>query len=355
MMGLGLSSACTVSTLDIAARECPCASGWTCDEAQNLCVRGNLDPNADRTPVQVPPGDGDASTEPPKEPEKDTDIDGPPQPPAEADGTGSTDAGMADLPVVDDMDGGADVMDAQVDMSPVQDAAPDWDAGALPAHDSGDAAADDASLPQEPDECPALSVEPLVYEEFETYRRGLSQYGWPPTKAINRHYGFPHTGEHSLYVKVVYPTIGASVSHDLEQPLGDGTFHLSVYLFIDENVVPDSFSVLRFGGMQLRYTAEGVQLEFESADATIPLNPVAETIGRWLRVDIVVDIGSQGNARVCLDGKLAAEQALNTDDISGYGDIQLGVVRTAGLQGKVELFADDFVLQHSPAPAAQEP
>jgi len=44
--------ACSVEPIELDGKECPCASGWTCDEATQLCVRPGADASA---------SDGDAS------------------------------------------------------------------------------------------------------------------------------------------------------------------------------------------------------------------------------------------------------------------------------------------------------
>ena len=33
--------ACTLDELDLRAKQCPCAAGWTCDRSTNSCQQGD--------------------------------------------------------------------------------------------------------------------------------------------------------------------------------------------------------------------------------------------------------------------------------------------------------------------------
>ena len=59
---------CTVSA-DLAGKSCPCAPGWTCDEASGACVVGSSSGDAS------PDGDGDVDADADADTDVDTDVD----------------------------------------------------------------------------------------------------------------------------------------------------------------------------------------------------------------------------------------------------------------------------------------
>ncbi|MCB9621664.1 MAG: hypothetical protein H6721_30995 [Sandaracinus sp.] len=110
---LVFGTGCFVGSVDLEGRPCPCASGWRCDEARNVCVRGESDggtrdggrdAGVDARPVDASRVDAsDAS-----DASSDSSVDGSTEPDAAVDA--GTDAG-----VDAGIDGG---IDAGIDAGP---------------------------------------------------------------------------------------------------------------------------------------------------------------------------------------------------------------------------------------------
>ncbi len=305
---LSVGVGCVIPELDLVAKHCPCAVGWSCDQRANTCVEAELN------------GGGIIRSEP---------------------DAGPSDADMAPSTGSKNVDGGAD--DAAQTTSTDADTS---EGGSADASFPVDAQAPDAGAP-----CQGLASTPLLYDNFEPDRRGFAT--GDDTSIRNRSSSFAHDGTGALRVQATYPTVGVIVSHLLEQPVSDGTFYLGTFLFMDPSVTPQSISTIAFSnaqsnqGFRLFYTNEGMKLQVDAAQTTLPLAPMTQTIGRWLKVEIVAKLGIEGEVTVCIDGHQAAHAALNTHLDGGYSRVELGIVRITNAQGRVILYADDFVLQHT--------
>jgi len=300
-----LTLGCAIPELDLASRNCPCAAGWTCDTRVNTCVEGAL-------------GAADASG-----PDA-----GSGRPGARPDGGSS--AGTTG-------EAGAD-------------AAPSSHSDAS----AQDAGASEAGPPDAGSPCANIRGAVVLYDGFESDRIGFTQ-GAISASNFDRSYPFPHTGSSALRVQVTYPTIARYASQVLAQPITDGTFYLRTFLFLDRSVTPVSIDVLAFyseqsgQGIHLLYTDEGMKLQLDASQATLSLGSVAETIGRWVEVEIAAKVGLEGEIAVCVDGREVASSATNTLLDGGSSRVDFGVVRIPNTQGKVVLYADEFLLEHAPA------
>ena len=53
---------CSVGSVDLSNKQCPCVDGYSCDRARNVCVLGEIDASVDSAPIdavvdtKLPPG-----------------------------------------------------------------------------------------------------------------------------------------------------------------------------------------------------------------------------------------------------------------------------------------------------------
>lgn len=303
---LSLGPACAVPALDFASKSCPCAAGWTCDEGLDTCVKGELYSSAAEA-GQPSKLDGGAIE-------------------SDAAGTGPA---SGDSGILTALDAARRPHDAS-------------------AHDGEQP---DAQVPVGPSPCAQSAGRVLVYDGFEADHVGFTE-GASGTH-FDRGSTMAHGGETALRIQVAYPTIEIRAAQTFSEPITDGEAYLQAFLFLDESVNPVSIPTLALinatsgQGMRLIYTDGGLTLQVGGLQTTLALAPVQSTIGRWMQVEILTKVGQSGELTVCIDGRQVAHESGNTTVDGGYSRVELGVLRIPNTQGRVILYADDFLLQHA--------
>ncbi len=294
-------SACTIEPIDLEGRQCPCATGWVCDESQDVCVRALRDGGGMDARVHDA-GAVDAAS-----------VDsGPVDAGGTLDGGGTRDAGGM-------RDAGSEP-DAGLDSTSCDDA----HAGAIfcDGFESG------ASMPEW--DGVSVSAGTGTWTSSETYRGGGAFHATssaPNGRAYDEKVVTPARTSGEIHLRA-YTLVRSSPA------ITEGAI-----LFATENANPyDGLSVQITDGM---IAAFGWDTDFSST-MTFPTD-------RWVCVELSITIGASGSFAISVDGHDAITAAgIDTRVGSGYATINVGLDWTGSSNVGGDVLIDEVVLDDAP-------
>jgi len=305
------SPACVLSDVSLDGRRCPCAEGWRCDEARDVCVPGSAAP-----------------------------VD------AGADAAG--DAGSS--PDAGDGRDGATTMDADTpDAGPVPtDGGPGTpDAGT----DAGTDAGPDSTI------CDEL-VGVIFCDGFED---GFAHWGWRTETAgtVTAGTSTVYRGAAALYASTTDLSGKASITSELGTTVSSGALYVRAYVYVPSSVVSTGISFLFVGEAVAPYA--GIAFEITGAGrASVYIGPLdREAAGahvpmprdRWVCATLTLDVGDTGRARAAIDGVSTVDEALiDVLPAGGLSRVTTGIEWSSPTQMSADVYVDEVVVSTSPIP-----
>ncbi len=307
--GCVLSSGCVLGDVELEGRPCPCAAGWICDDAQNVCVRS----------------DG---------------RDG-----------GTRDGGLRDGGL---RDGGPS--DGAADADPFEDAGTERDAG--PDARADDGGTEDAGTDAGTDAGPPPNV--LFEEDFErgdftrwSYRNETNGTVTNVNDAEAAHAG-------ARYLRARSTSAGGSgaLGYRMGAEYSSGDLWVRTYVRVPSTSNLDRGATFAVFGISMPpWDSASFQIEPDAVSTYVSTTPRytegTESLDRdrWHCVvgHIVVGDAPAGSIDVFVDGVAAVRSlGLDTLSIEGWSVLEIGVSYTAPEQPPTEIWIDDVTLATTP-------
>lgn len=306
----GAASSCVVEPLDLEGRQCPCAEGWTCDAARDVCVR-----------VIAP----DASFD------------------------GGMDAGRADAG-----DAGRE-MDSGIDGATPRDAGPDAgiDAGIVDVDGGFDAGmqSDDAGG-LDSTSCDDVNAGRVFCDGFETNMTypewdgvtvdGAGATAWNMTNT--------YRGRGAFEARTTAAGADAYIGKDAVGPYTSGELWLRGYFYISSVPALDHVSIMYTGndgndgvGVEI-LTGGSLVLYLLTADVDVSAGVLP--LDEWVCIELGVTIGTAGSATVRVNESVRATYNANTSSV-GYRTFTVGLDWTDVTNEAATVLVDEIVFDTS--------
>lgn len=287
--------ACTIAPLDVSGRRCPCAAGYVCDSARDVCVSS------------AEAGAPDAHVEP------DAYVD-----PVDA----NVDAGSVDV--------GTDA--AVIDANPV-------DAG-----------------PLDPTACDDVFASRVFCSGFEN--ASLSEWAGITMSGGGvgaRSTGSPYRGLAAFHSQVSAPSARGEIAADFAAPFATGNVYVRFYAYVGPGAVSDRVepvALTRIAGpndgvfLQLGAAQTSVHI---AAGVTVDRTTTADIPrGRWVCVQLSVALGASGNVKLSFGGsEVLAVNSIDTRVTNGYDRLRIGILDSSTINTSGEISVDEVVVDHS--------
>jgi hypothetical protein len=298
VLGLAVwASGCFVEELDLEGRRCPCADGWSCDAARDVCMR-DAAPDAGRGMDAAIPDAGRSD--------------------AGRDDAGRTDGGSSDAGMDDaGRDGGR--------------------------RDAGDL--DSTS-------CDDVNFGRVFCDGFES---NMSFPEWDGTSTrvdgvTDRETSNVYRGTGAFSAVTSAPDSAAYLSNESLGPYASGTIWARAYLFIPSTPALDLVSVIYAGydgndGVAVEISGDEILLynvlaDVDMSGGTIPLDA-------WFCVEIGVTIGTIGAVVLRVDDVERARLDGDTSSTPGYSILTVGLNWTSSLTNTASVLVDEVVFHTS--------
>lgn len=306
---------CVVEPLDLEGRRCPCAEGWTCDAAANVCVRGGVDASSRDGGTDA--GRADASMDAGREPDAGRDSG--------ASDSGASDSGASDSGAIDAFAPDAPDVGTPLDETGCDDA--HLDAIFCDGFESG------AAMPE--------------WEGVET--QGAATAAW--TAALSYRGG-------GAFESVTSEASARSLLNK-EDSLGvftSGEVHLRAYVyvpsapgvengalfFVSQAVSPwHGIAVNLLAGRELSLYIEGTGLSVDSGRVM----PADE----WVCLELHVQVGVAGSVALDMNGtEVLRRSGTDTTTSTGYAAFTIGLSWTDATTTAARALYDEIVFDDAP-------